>query len=97
MEEEIVSSIPSEFDTSYFQMKGDVDRGIQTAYYPTERGKLDGGNPYGDPPYDASRSYQQGQFFDQRYIDGYNRLMESLQQSKMQQAVPQSEVPQGEA
>ena len=87
---------PGEFDTAYLQQKQEFDVAEQQRSYPTEGGKLDGGNPYGQPPYVAGRTYQEGSFANQQYLEGYNQLLASLQMSKMQAPVPQSDVPEGE-
>ena len=87
---------PTEFDTSYQQMGQEVDSMLQQRAQPTAWGKLDGGNPYGDPPYMAGRTYQEGSFANQAYLETYNQLLASLQMSKQQAPVPQSDVPVGE-
>ena len=88
--------VPSEFDTTYLQQLQEVDAAQQQRSNPTEGGRLDGGNPYSNPPYLAGRTYQEGSFANQAYLEGYNQLLASLQMSKQEAPVPQSDVPGGE-
>ena len=88
--------VPTEFDTTYLQQLQEVDAVQQQRAQPTAGGKLDGGDPYGNPPYLAGRSYQEGSFANQAYLEGYNQLLASLQMSKQEAPVPTSDVPGGE-
>lgn len=88
--------VPSEFDTTYLQQLQEVDAAQQQRANPTAGGRLDGGDPYSQPPYLAGRTYQEGSFANQAYLEGYNQLLASLQMSKQEAPVPQSDVPGGE-
>ena len=88
--------VPTEFDTTYLQQLQEVDAAQQQRAQPTAGGRLDGGDPYSDRPYLAGRTYQEGSFANQAYLEGYNQLLASLQMSKQEAPVPQSDVPGGE-
>ena len=88
--------VPTEFDTTYLQQLQEVDAAQQQRANPTAGGRLDGGDPYSQPPYLAGRTYQEGSFANQAYLEGYNQLLASLQMSKQEAPVPQSDVPGGE-
>ena len=88
--------VPSEFDTAYFQQLQEGDAAQQQRANPTAGGRLDGGDPYANPPYLAGRNYQEGSFANQAYLEGYNQLLASLQMSKQEAPVPTSDVPVGE-
>ena len=88
--------VPSEFDTTYLQQLQEVDAAQQQRANPTAGGRLDGGDPYSQPPYLAGRTYQEGSFANQAYLEGYNQLLASLQMSKQEAPVPTSDVPGGE-
>ncbi len=88
--------VPTEFHTTYLQQLQEVDAAQQQRAQPTAGGRVDGGDPYGNPPYLAGRSYQEGSFANQAYLEGYNQLLASLQMSKQEAPVPQSDVPSGE-
>ena len=88
--------VPTEFDTTYLQQLQEVDAAQQQRANPTAGGRLDGGDPYSQPPYLAGRTYQEGSFANQAYLEGYNQLLASFQMSKQEAPVPQSDVPGGE-
>ncbi len=87
---------PGDFDTSAQQRLVEGDIVAQQRANPTAGGKLDGGNPYAEPPYLAGRTYQEGSFANQAYLEGYNQLLDSLRMSKGQAPIPQNIVPEGE-
>ena len=81
------------FLTGFQQMAEEQMIAGQQRMNPTAGGKLDGGDPYSDPSYRPSRSYQEGFFFDQDYISKANELLASMQ--KPTEAVPESITPGG--